>query len=93
MVTKVQKWGNSQGLRFTKAILEEAKIEVGDEVEVVVRRGRIIVKPISKVRGKHDDKLVNHFFGGQRSTAVNGDLVRDVAKVVIRRFCAISDWH
>ena len=24
MLTKIQKWGNSQGLRFTKALLEEA---------------------------------------------------------------------
>jgi antitoxin MazE len=45
MLTKVQKWGNSQGLRFTKHILDEAQIEVGDEVEVLVQDGSIIVKP------------------------------------------------
>jgi antitoxin MazE len=56
MVTKVQKWGNSQGLRFPKAILDEAKIGVGDEVKILVRRGRIIVEPVSKVRGKLDIK-------------------------------------
>ena len=27
MLTKVQRWGNSQGLRFTKAILEEARLD------------------------------------------------------------------
>jgi antitoxin MazE len=54
MVTKVQKWGNSQGLRFTKEILSEAKIDVGDEVQVLVRSGRIIVEPVSRVRGKHE---------------------------------------
>ena len=31
MSTKVQKWGNSQGLRVTKALLDEAGIHVGDE--------------------------------------------------------------
>jgi antitoxin MazE len=56
MVTKVQKWGNSPGLRFSKAILDEAKIGVGDEVKVLVRRGRIIVEPVSKVRRKLDIK-------------------------------------
>ena len=30
MLTKVRRWGNSQGLRFTKAILEEARIDVRD---------------------------------------------------------------
>jgi antitoxin MazE len=56
MLTKVQKWGNSQGLRFTKHILDEAQIEVGDEVEVLVQDGSIIVKPTTKVRGKYDLK-------------------------------------
>ena len=56
MLTKVQKWGNSQGLRFTKHILNEAQIEVGDEVEVLVQDGSIIVKPAVKVRGKYDLK-------------------------------------
>jgi antitoxin MazE len=59
MVTKVQKWGNSQGLRVTKEILEEAQIGVGDEVKIVVRKGRIIVEPLSKIRGKYSlEKLV-----------------------------------
>lgn len=53
MVTKVQKWGNSQGLRFTKELLEAAQIDVGDEVTVSVRGGRIIVEPLTKVRGKY----------------------------------------
>ena len=54
MLTKVQKWGNSQGLRFTKALLAEAQIEVGDEVKVSVDKGRIIVELATKVRGKYD---------------------------------------
>ena len=54
MLTKVQKWGNSQGLRVTKALLDEAGIHVGDEVHVTVRRGRIIVEPVSRIRGRYD---------------------------------------
>ena len=53
MVTKVQKWGNSQGLRFSKEVLEEAQIGVGDDVQVSVRSGRIIVEPVTKVRGRY----------------------------------------
>ena len=56
MLTKIQKWGNSQGLRFTKAVLEEAQINVGDEVNVSVQKGRIIVEPATRVRGRHDLK-------------------------------------
>ena len=53
MVTKVQKWGNSQGLRFSKEVLQEAQIGVGDDVQVSVRGGRIIVEPLTKVRGRY----------------------------------------
>ena len=61
MLTKVQRWGNSQGLRFTKAILEEARINVGDRVSVTVREGRIIVEPVTTVRtvrGRDDLKTL-----------------------------------
>lgn len=54
MITTVQKWGNSQGLRLTKQALSEAGIGVGDEVEVSVRDGAIVVAPVKRVRGKHD---------------------------------------
>ncbi len=56
MLAKVKKWGNSQGLRFTKALLAEAGIHVGDEVDVSVKEGRIVVEPVSRVRGKYDLK-------------------------------------
>ena len=52
MLTKLQKWGNSQGVRFTKAILDEAQIRVGDQVNVSVRKGQIIVEPVRTVREK-----------------------------------------
>lgn len=58
MLTKVQKWGNSQGLRITKALLGEARINVGDEVKVSVEKGRIIVEPVTRVRGKYDLKTL-----------------------------------
>ena len=54
MLTKIQKWGNSQGLRFTKALLDEARIKVGDEVKISVDQGRIIVEPTTQVREKYD---------------------------------------
>ncbi|HEX9941055.1 MAG TPA: AbrB/MazE/SpoVT family DNA-binding domain-containing protein [Thermoanaerobaculia bacterium] len=54
MVTRVQKWGNSQGLRLSKDLLSEAEIEVGDAVDVVVRQGTLVVTPVRRVRGGHD---------------------------------------
>ena len=46
-MTKIQKWGNSQGLRLAKQVLEDAHILVGDDVDVTVREGLIVVAPSS----------------------------------------------
>lgn len=39
VTTKIQKWGNSQGLRLSKQVLDLAGISVGDSVELVVAEG------------------------------------------------------
>ncbi|MDY6906150.1 MAG: AbrB/MazE/SpoVT family DNA-binding domain-containing protein [Thermodesulfobacteriota bacterium] len=58
MLTKIQKWGNSQGIRFPKEILREANIDVGDDVSISVKRGEIVVKPSKVTRGKYDLKTL-----------------------------------
>lgn len=52
MVTKVQSWGNSQGLRLSKQVLADANVSVGDDVDVAVRDGAIVVTPVKRTRGK-----------------------------------------
>jgi antitoxin MazE len=52
MVSKVQKWGNSQGLRLSKTVLDLANIAVGDDVEIVVGDRQILVKKVR--RRKYD---------------------------------------
>ena len=48
MVAKVQKWGNSQGLRLAKHVLESAGISVGDDVEIVVGEEQILIKKVAR---------------------------------------------
>jgi antitoxin MazE len=52
MLTRIQKWGNSQGLRLAKQVLEDAQISVGDDVDVTARDGLIVIAPTRRVRGK-----------------------------------------
>ena len=69
MVTKIQKWGNSQGLRISKQLMESARLAVGDEVDVDVRDGVIVVAPVQQVRGKHSlDDLVRRIPRGYEPT-------------------------
>ena len=74
MVTKVQNWGNSQGLRLNRQVLEEAHIGVGDEVNVSVRDGLIVIAPTKRVRGHQDlRKLVARIPKGTGRQRSNGD--------------------
>jgi antitoxin MazE len=46
MVTKVQKWGNSLGLRIPKALAEDAGVEEGSPVDISLEGDRLVVQPI-----------------------------------------------
>ena len=54
MVTRVQKWGNRQGLRIARSLLDEVGILVGDQVRVSIRDRRLVIEPAAAVRGRHD---------------------------------------
>lgn len=54
MITKVQKWGNSQGLRIRRELLSSAGMKVGDAVDVTAREGAIVIRPVRRVRGRID---------------------------------------
>jgi len=56
MLVKVQKWGNSQGIRLSKEVLAEANILVGDALEIITTKEQIVIKPVRKIRGKYDLK-------------------------------------
>lgn len=57
MVTRVQNWGNSQGIRIAIPRLDEVGIHVGDQVRISIisiRNRRLVVEPTTAVRGRHD---------------------------------------
>ncbi len=54
MTATISKWGNSQGLRFPKSILEELNLSVGDKVKFFIQNDKIILEPIKKTRKKYN---------------------------------------
>ena len=54
MLSTIQKWGNSQGLRLTRIILQDARLKVGDQVDITADKGRIVIAPTTQVRGRYD---------------------------------------
>jgi len=45
MQTKIQKWGNSLGLRIPKAFALEANVAEGSTVDLSVENGNLLVRP------------------------------------------------
>ena len=58
METRIQKWGNSQGLRLSKTLLSDAGMDVGDSVDVAVHKGGFVVTPVRRVRGGQDLRVL-----------------------------------
>ncbi len=54
MVTKIKKWGNSQGIRLNKSILVESGISIDDDIDIAVSNGVIKIKPLNRIRGKYN---------------------------------------
>ncbi len=72
MITKLQKWGNSQGLRLSKELLSDVEIEVGDSVNVAVRDGALVVTPVRRVRGALNlEQLVAHIPRGYKPKEID----------------------
>lgn len=46
MQTRIQKWGNSLGLRIPRAFAAEAQVEEGATVDLSVENGRLLVRPL-----------------------------------------------
>jgi antitoxin MazE len=44
--TKIQKWGNSLGLRIPRSFAAEAHVEAGTTVDLSVDNGRLLVRPL-----------------------------------------------
>jgi antitoxin MazE len=46
MTVRVQRWGNSLGVRVPKEIARRAAIHEGAELEVLLKAGKVILQPL-----------------------------------------------
>jgi len=50
MTTTIQKWGNSQGIRLPKVLLDRLFLSENDKVELVAENDSIILKKATRKR-------------------------------------------
>jgi len=48
MLSQISKWGNSQGVRISKKLLQRSHIKLNDEVEIMARDNMLIIVPATK---------------------------------------------
>jgi antitoxin MazE len=48
MAVKIQKWGNSLGVRIPKSVIDKVKLSESSEVEVEAKNGIIVIFPSQK---------------------------------------------
>ena len=53
MKTKIQKWGNSLGVRLPKAIADQKGLIEGRDVAVLLKDNQIIIEPTEEVASLH----------------------------------------
>lgn len=59
MQTRVQKWGNSLGVRIPRGLADEIGLGAGTEVSLIAKDGKIVMKPASPSRIKLEDLLAD----------------------------------
>jgi antitoxin MazE len=48
MSVKIQKWGNSLGVRIPKTVMEKVNLKENSEVEIESKNGTIVIFPATK---------------------------------------------
>ena len=63
MITSIQKWGNSQGIRLSKSILSTAGIPANGAVNIVAEPDRIIIQKVDKRKYRNLQELFGNYDG------------------------------
>ena len=60
MTTTIQKWGNSQGIRIPKIILDSVNWEENEKIIIIVEDGRLIMEKAEKKRKNIKELFANY---------------------------------
>ena len=75
MKTAIQRWGNSLALRIPRAYAAETRISEGSDVELTLKSGTLIIRPLTRKRHSLTDLI-------KRITRTNQHSAVDTGKAV-----------
>jgi antitoxin MazE len=75
MQTKVQKWGNSLGVRIPRGLAEEVGLGAGTEVSLTAKDGELVLRPTVPSRLRLPDLLAGVTTENIHAAVDTGDAV------------------
>jgi len=75
MQTRVQKWGNSLGLRILRSLAEQIGLGAGTAVSLSAKGGELLVKPARPTRLSLDELLAEVSDSNLHSSVETGSAV------------------
>ncbi len=77
MAVKIQKWGNSLGVRIPKAVMEKVNLSENSEVEVESKNGTIVISAAKKQYSLESllDQITKHNLHHEDDFRVEGNEV------------------
>jgi antitoxin MazE len=80
MLTKIKKWGNSQGIRIPKNILEKVLLYENDFVDIILKDGGIFIKGTKRKHIPLKERIKNY---NENYKVSEWDTGKDIGKEVI----------
>ena len=60
MTVTIQKWGNSQGVRIPKTVLNDLNLSEGQKLDIVIKDKTIVLKTAAKKRKTIQELFANY---------------------------------
>lgn len=63
MTTTIQKWGNSQGIRIPKIVLDTVKWKENEQIVILVEENKLIIEKANDKKRKNIKELFEDYHG------------------------------
>ena len=72
MTTTIQKWGNSQGIRIPKVILDSVNWSENEKIVIIVDDGKLVIeKAKEEYKRKNIKELFENYKGDYKPTEID----------------------
>ena len=71
MTTTIRKWGNSQGIRIPKSILDSVNWSENEKIQIMIENGKLILEKAKDNKRKNIKELFKDYKGDYKSEEID----------------------